>query len=100
MGFYSDPAVYDILHAPGTAAEVDAHEKIERALMPGRLKKRRLWFEPACGSGRYLKVAAGRGRGQGHGDHVAGPGGQRRKQFRRRDLALPAHDHIDPGKAP
>lgn len=61
-GFYSDPAVYDILHAPGTAAEIDAHQKVERALMPGRLKKSRLWFEPACGSGRYLKVAAGRGR--------------------------------------
>jgi SAM-dependent methyltransferase len=30
--------------------------------MPGRLKKSRLWFEPACGTGRYLKVAAGRGR--------------------------------------
>ena len=60
--FYSDPAVYDILHSPGTAAEVDAHEKVERALMLGRLKKSRLWFEPACGSGRYLKVAAGRGR--------------------------------------
>lgn len=62
MEFYADPAVYDILHAPGTAAEIDAHEKIERALAAGRLKKRRLWFEPACGTGRYLKVAAGRGR--------------------------------------
>jgi SAM-dependent methyltransferase len=61
-GLYTDPAVYDILHAPGTAAEIDAHEKVERTLMPGRLKKSRLWFEPACGSGRYLKVAAGRGR--------------------------------------
>lgn len=62
MSFYADPSVYDILHAPGTAAEIDALEKIERAFMPGRPEKSRLWFEPACGTGRYLKVAAGRGR--------------------------------------
>lgn len=63
QSLYADPAVYDILHAPGTAAEVDALERVERALAAGRpLRADRLWLEPACGTGRYLRVAAGRGR--------------------------------------
>lgn len=61
-GLYADPSVYDILHSPGTAAEVDTFERVERALAPHPLRDNRLWFEPACGTGRYLKVAAGRGR--------------------------------------
>jgi len=60
--FYADPVVYDVLHAPGTAAEVDALERVERALAVGPLPEARPWFEPACGTGRYLRVAAGRGR--------------------------------------
>jgi SAM-dependent methyltransferase len=62
QSLYADPAVYDILHAPGTAAEVDALEHVERTLARGPLRPDRLWFEPACGTGRYLRVAAGRGR--------------------------------------
>jgi SAM-dependent methyltransferase len=61
-GLYTDPAIYDILHAPGTAAEVDAFERVEHVLAARPLRDNRLWFEPACGTGRYLKVAAGRGR--------------------------------------
>jgi SAM-dependent methyltransferase len=63
-GLYDDPTLYDILYTPGTAAEVDALERIERQLAPPGIKlpEDRLWLEPACGTGRYLRVAAGRGR--------------------------------------
>ncbi len=58
---YAVPAVYDILHTPGTAGEVDLLERLaERFGAPGG--KRRRWLEPACGTGRYLRVLAGRGR--------------------------------------
>jgi len=62
---YADPAIYDILYAPDTWREVDALERIERryAREAGRsLSRDRFWFEPACGSGRYLRCAARRGR--------------------------------------
>lgn len=63
QGLYADPALYDILYTPGTAAEVDALERIERAVQgPGAARPGRLWFEPACGTGRCLRVAARRGR--------------------------------------
>ena len=64
QGLYADPAVYDILYTPGTAVEVDALERVERRLAPPNARRRpdRLWLEPACGTGRYLRVAAGRGR--------------------------------------
>jgi len=59
---YADPMLYDILYTPGTAAEVDALERIERRYTADPLRHDRLWFEPACGTGRYLRVARGRGR--------------------------------------
>ena len=63
QGLYTDPALYDILYSPGTAREVDVLEKVEAACSGGRpLAGNRLWLEPACGTGRYLRVAAGRGR--------------------------------------
>lgn len=61
-GLYADPSLYDILYTPGTAAEVDALEKVERDFTTGPLPADRLWFEPACGTGRYLRVARNRGR--------------------------------------
>lgn len=57
--WYDFPGWYDILHAPGTAREVSGLERIERRF--GTAPGRRVWFEPACGTGRYLRVAAGRG---------------------------------------
>lgn len=57
--WYDFPHWYDILHTPGTAGEVDGLERIERRFC--RVRERRLWLEPACGTGRYLRVAAGRG---------------------------------------
>lgn len=57
--FYADPEVYDALHAPGTGDDVRALERIERAFAPRGT--RRVWLEPACGSGRHLVRAGGRG---------------------------------------
>ena len=59
---YADPSVYDVLQTPGTAAEVDALERVEAAYGGAGLRRGRLWLEPACGTGRYLRVARGRGR--------------------------------------
>lgn len=56
---YADPMLYDILHTPGTADEVDALERIENDHARGAPAT---WLEPACGSGRYLRLAAKRGR--------------------------------------
>lgn len=68
-GLYDDPHVYDVLFTPGTAAEVTGLERA--AVRLGALRARAtagasgarapLWLEPACGSGRYLRVLAARG---------------------------------------
>ncbi|MEM1184722.1 MAG: class I SAM-dependent methyltransferase [Planctomycetota bacterium] len=58
IGLYADPSVYDILHAPGTAEEVDGLEAIADRFAPGATT----WLEPACGTARLLRVAAKRGR--------------------------------------
>lgn len=59
QGFYDDPAIYDILHTPGTAEEVEGLLRIARRHAPTRRPRR--WIEPACGSGRYLRVLSARG---------------------------------------
>lgn len=63
--FYADAAVYDILHAPGTKADVAGLERIARRFVrtgcPARgrgVAAAQAWLEPACGSGRYLIRAA------------------------------------------
>lgn len=54
QGFYSDALIYDILHAQGTAEDVN--------LLVRLLKRLNRWpasprvFEPACGTGRYLRA--------------------------------------------
>jgi SAM-dependent methyltransferase len=60
IGLYSDPRVYDSLHTPGTADEVDGLLRTEAAFSVPNGHPR-LWLEPACGSGRYLRVARARG---------------------------------------
>ena len=59
IGFYADASVYDILHTPGTAAEVDGlmamHDRFVRS------RRKPFVLEPACGSGRYLRVLGRRG---------------------------------------
>lgn len=65
-GFYEDPSIYDILHTPGTAREVDGLERIAdrfcRTKGGAKGRARNTWLEPACGTGRYLRVIAGRGK--------------------------------------
>jgi len=53
---YDDARVYDILHGPGTGAEVRGLLEMERRFVTARLRRgaKRVWVEPACGSGRYL----------------------------------------------
>ncbi|MFN0133169.1 MAG: class I SAM-dependent methyltransferase [Phycisphaerales bacterium] len=52
---YEDPVVYDILHGPGTTAEVRGLMRIQRRFV-GEVA-RPVWLEPACGTGRYLRAA-------------------------------------------
>jgi len=54
---YADPGVYDILHSPHTAGEIDLFQRCAREWSAPRGP----WLEPACGSGRYLRVLAARG---------------------------------------
>lgn len=60
--WYDHPSWYDILHAPGTAGETSILERL--AMRHVRTRARREGpvrvLEPACGTGRYLRVLAGR----------------------------------------
>lgn len=56
-GFYDHPAWYDVLHAPGTADQITMLERIHRRFGNGG----RCFLEPACGTGRHLRVLAQRG---------------------------------------
>ena len=55
QGLYANPVVYDILYTSGTAGEIGAFIELEMQFAPGRILKGSLWFEPACGTGRYLR---------------------------------------------
>lgn len=57
-GLYLAPSLYDVVNTPGTAAEVDALERVVKRHL-GRGPHR--WLEPACGTGRYLRLLRGRG---------------------------------------
>jgi SAM-dependent methyltransferase len=58
---YNHPRIYDILHTPGTADEVDAIELLARRYSPAPAADAlRSWLEPACGTGRYLRLLAAR----------------------------------------
>lgn len=82
---YADPAPYDILHTPGTAGEVDLLQRLARRHgVPGGTAAR--WLEPACGSGRYLRVLAGRGLRATGLDRDAGMLDYARATLRRRRL--------------
>ena len=60
VGLYADAMVYDILHTPGTAQELDALERIAARSVRTRARTQ-AWLEPACGSGRCVRLAAKRG---------------------------------------
>ena len=60
---YRDPSVYDILHAPGTAEELTSIEHAAVLTIGKRaLSRTALWLEPACGTGRLLRLNTRRGR--------------------------------------
>lgn len=64
--FYAIPMLYDVLHWPGTADEVRALQRIaedhtQGPARPGRGPEPHTWLEPACGTGRYIRVAASLG---------------------------------------
>lgn len=54
--------MYDALHTPGTADELNALERIARRfVLGGRGDPRALrWLEPCCGTGRFLRLLARR----------------------------------------
>jgi SAM-dependent methyltransferase len=58
-GFYADPVVYDILHAPGTTDEA----RVLTAIAREHAGHNRLltFLEPACGTARHLRVLARHG---------------------------------------
>ncbi len=58
---YADPRVYDVLHAPGTRAEVSNLLRLARATLPAAPRQKLTFLEPASGSGRYLLDLARRG---------------------------------------
>jgi len=57
QSFYADASVYDILHAEGTAEEVDCLERLAHTFAADAPN---VWLEPACGSGRIIRLAARR----------------------------------------
>ena len=57
---YADPHIYDILHSPETASDYQGLRRIAREFTRGA-SNRQTWLEPACGSARYLRKAAGDG---------------------------------------
>jgi SAM-dependent methyltransferase len=83
---YDDPRIYDILMTPGTCREVDVLAGIARrhGILPGRSTP---WLEPACGTGRFLRLLAGRGQRVIGFDSNAGQLAYARSRLRRLGLA-------------
>lgn len=54
-GLYQDPAIYDVLHEPGTASEIRTLLRVWSRVGAG---SPRTALEPACGTGRYLERLA------------------------------------------
>lgn len=57
-GIYGQPELYDILHQPDTEWEVRGLFKVARRFLGPRDPATMRWLEPACGTGRYLRLAA------------------------------------------
>lgn len=59
-GFYDEPALYDMVYWPGTPDEVTGLERLAKRTLGARWSGP--WLEPACGTGRCVRVVARRGR--------------------------------------
>lgn len=59
-GFYDEPALYDMVYWPGTPDEVTGLERLAKRTLGARWTGP--WLEPACGTGRCVRVVARRGR--------------------------------------
>ena len=59
---YDAPAIYDILHTPGTAQDVAGLERVADLHGPTSPTGSRTWLEPACGTGRHLRLLAAHGQ--------------------------------------
>ncbi len=59
-GAYAEPQIYDFLHTPGTAGELNALERIAERFVDGPCDRLR-WLEPGCGAGRFLRLLGRRG---------------------------------------
>ncbi len=58
---YTIPDVYDILHAPGTMREVTVCLRAAETYAGAKARAAKVWLEPACGTGRYVRALASRG---------------------------------------
>jgi len=61
VGFYDDPLIYDVLHAPDARGDVQLLRRLARRLGTRPGKEPPLWLEPACGPARQLMLAARHG---------------------------------------
>ncbi|MEO1130952.1 MAG: class I SAM-dependent methyltransferase [Planctomycetota bacterium] len=59
--WYRRPSWYDILHAAGTALDVDGLEEIAARYVHLPIRGGMRWLEPACGTARHLRLIASRG---------------------------------------
>lgn len=57
---YGMPLAYEVLHWKGTGKEVRGLLRMAGKFVGVQAKARGTWLEPACGTGRYLRVAAER----------------------------------------
>jgi len=57
---YGMPLAYEVLHWKGTGKDVRGLLRMAGKFVGGQAKARGTWLEPACGTARYLRVAAER----------------------------------------
>lgn len=55
---YGMPLAYEVLHWKGTGKEVRGLMRMARKFVGGKATANGTWLEPACGTARYLRVAA------------------------------------------
>ncbi len=87
--FYADPHIYDVLHEPGTEAEVEGLAAIAARFVPG---VRGPWLEPGCGTARYLRQIQSRGQPVAGFDRSAAMIAYAKRRLRGADLFVAEMD--------